>query len=70
MTKKRRRREKAGDTDAKHYSGQFFVLLWPEMEKVKGLNWEQAEKLWRNHPHRAMILAMSDLKGGKTIETT
>ena len=37
MTKKRRRREKAGDTDAKHYTGQFYVLLWPTMEKVKGL---------------------------------
>lgn len=70
MTKKRRRREKAGDTTAKHYTGQFYVLLWPHMEKVKGLNWKQAEKVWKEHTDRAMILSMSDLKGGSDGTST
>lgn len=41
-------------------AGQFYVLLWPKMEKVKGLNWKQAEEIWRNHDDRAMIFAMQD----------
>ena len=45
-------------TDPK--GGQFYVLLWPNMEKVKGLNWKQAEEIWRNHTDRAMIFAMQD----------
>jgi len=39
------------------------------MKKVKGLNWNQAEKLWKEHTDRAMIFSMRDLKGGQTIET-
>ena len=41
-------------------SGQFYVLLWPDMKKVKGLNWKQAEEIWSNHTDRAMIFAMQD----------
>lgn len=61
---RRKKKEETGDTEAKHYKGQFYVILWPQMEKVKGLSWKQAEKLWREHTDRAMILSMQDLMGG------
>ena len=41
-------------------SGEFIVLLWPNMEKSKPMNWSQAEELWRNHTDRAMIFAKDD----------
>lgn len=41
-------------------SGQFFVLLWPGMKKIKGLNWQQAQEIWRNAEDRAMIFADGD----------
>lgn len=40
--------------------GQFYVLLWPDMKKVKGLNKKQAYELWRSHDDRAMIFCMED----------
>lgn len=41
-------------------SGEFVVLLWPNMEKTKPMNWHEAEKIWRNHTDRAMIFAKDD----------
>jgi len=41
-------------------SGEFVVLLWPDMEKTKPMNWHEAEKVWRNHTDRAMIFAKDD----------
>ena len=41
-------------------SGEFVVLLWPDMEKTKPMNWYEAEKVWRNHTDRAMIFAKDD----------
>ena len=41
-------------------SGEFVVLLWPDMVKTKPMNWTEAEKIWRNHEHRAMIFLASD----------
>ena len=66
---KRKRQEREHEQWAKERSedyidpkaGQFYVLLWPNMEKVKGLNWKQAEEIWANHTDRAMIFSMNDL---------
>ena len=41
-------------------SGEFVVLLWPDMEKTKPMNWTEAEKVWRSHTDRAMIFLASD----------
>ena len=41
-------------------SGEFVVLLWPDMEKTKPMNWHEAEKIWKNHTDRAMIFLASD----------
>ncbi len=41
-------------------AGEFVVLLWPNMEQTKPLNWTEAEKIWRNHTDRAMIFLASD----------
>lgn len=65
---KRKRREREheqwlkdqGDQVQDPKAGQFYVLLWPDMEKIRGLNWKQAEKIWRDAPDRAMIFAMQD----------
>jgi len=67
--KKRKKTEEPTDVEGNHYEGQFYVLLWPQMKKVKGLNWNQAEKLWKEHTDRVMIFSMRDLKGDQTIET-
>lgn len=69
---KRKRQEREHEQWARERSddyldpkgGQFYVLLWPNMEKVKGLNWNQAEEIWRNHTDRAMIFSMNDLGSG------
>lgn len=65
---KRKRREREheqwikdqGDQVQDPKGGQFYVLMWPDMEKIRGLNWKQAEKIWRDAPDRAMIFAMQD----------
>ena len=41
-------------------AGEFVVLLWPDMEKTKPMNWSQAEQIWRNHTDRAMIFKAVD----------
>ena len=41
-------------------SGEFVVLLWPDMTKTKPMNHTEAIKVWRNHEHRAMIFLASD----------
>ena len=41
-------------------AGEFVVLLWPQMEKTKPMNWTEAEKIWRNHTDRAMIFLAED----------
>lgn len=41
-------------------AGEFVVLLWPNMEKTKPVNWSEAERIWRNHTDRAMIFARDD----------
>lgn len=41
--------------------GEYKVLLWPNMEKTKPMNWEEAEKVWRGHTDRAMIFPASDI---------
>lgn len=44
-------------------SGQFYVLLWPDMKMVKNLNWYEAHKIWKEATDRAMIFSMQDLVG-------
>lgn len=41
-------------------SGEFVVLLWPNMEKTKPMNHTQAMEIWRNHTDRAMVFLASD----------
>ena len=41
-------------------SGEFVVLLWPDMVKTKPMNHTEAIKVWRNHEHRAMIFLKDD----------
>lgn len=41
-------------------SGEFVVLLWPNMEKTKPMNHTQAKEIWRNHTDRAMVFLASD----------
>lgn len=46
-------------------AGEFIVLLWPDMVKTKPINWSQAEKIWRNHPDRAMIFSSEDFTSAR-----
>ena len=41
-------------------SGEFVVLLWPDMVKTKPMNHTEAMKIWRNHTDRAMVFLASD----------
>ncbi len=41
-------------------SGEFVVLLWPNMEKTKPMNHTQAMEIWRNHTDRAMVFLAED----------
>ena len=41
-------------------SGEFVVLLWPNMEKTKPMNYTQAMEIWRNHTDRAMVFLAED----------
>lgn len=41
-------------------SGEFVVLLWPNMEKTKPMNHTEAMKIWRNHTDRAMVFLKDD----------
>jgi hypothetical protein len=41
-------------------SGEFVVLLWPNMEKTKPMNHTEAMKIWRNHTDRAMVFLADD----------
>ena len=41
-------------------SGEFVVLVWPDREKTKPMNWPEAEKVWRTHTDRAMIFLKDD----------
>jgi len=52
-------KEESGQSEEKS-GGQYYVLLWPDMKKVKGLNRKQAYELWSNHHDRAMIFSMED----------
>jgi|14_taG_2_1085336.scaffolds.fasta_scaffold00108_38 hypothetical protein len=46
-------------------TGEFVVLLWPDMVKTKPMNWNQAEKIWRNHSDRAMIFSSEDFTSAR-----
>lgn len=41
-------------------SGEFVVLLWPDMTKTKPMNHAEAMKIWRNHTDRAMVFLAED----------
>ncbi len=41
-------------------SGEFVVLLWPDMVKTKPMNHTQAMEIWRNHTDRAMVFLAED----------
>ncbi len=41
-------------------SGEFVVLLWPDMVKTKPMNHTEAIKVWKEHPYRAMVFLASD----------
>lgn len=41
-------------------SGEFVVLLWPDMVKTKPMNHTEAMKIWRNHHDRAMVFLAED----------
>ena len=41
-------------------SGEFVVLLWPDMTKTKPMNHTEAMKIWRNHTDRAMVFLAED----------
>ena len=50
-------------------SGEFVVLLWPDMIKTKPVNHTEAMKIWRNHTDRAMIFLKDDFTMKKRSPT-
>ena len=50
-------------------SGEFVVLLWPDMVKTKPMNHTEAMKIWRNHTDRAMVFLASDFTMKKRSPT-
>ncbi len=50
-------------------SGEFVVLLWPDMTKTKPMNHTEAIKVWRNHTDRAMIFLKDDFTRKKRSPT-
>ena len=54
--------EQSGEAQDKR-SGEFVVLLWPDMKRTAPMNHRQAVEVWRNHHDRAMIFRREDFIG-------
>jgi len=50
-------------------SGEFVVLLWPDMTKSQPMNHTEAMKIWRNHTDRAMVFLAEDFTCKKRSPT-